>query len=343
MELGEYAVGQSGRFAWYLGHRLAGRRAARDIAPPANSGDAVHRPVPSFGKMLADIASLFAREAANVARGLYPAPDDGDGPPARLIAQARAYLADITLAGERRADGITRAAASLPQAKGLPDYYLQDFHFQDGGYLTDASAALYDTEVEALLIGAANAMRRQALVPLVEHFRTHDQRQARLLDIGCGTGRFLHQALQALPGLSVVGVDLSKAYLDEARRHLSSRRRVTLLEAPGEKLPLAGESVDAAVAIFLFHELPGTVRREVARETARVLKPGAPFVLIDSLQTGDRPDFDGLLDGFERSFHEPYYRSYLEDDLEACFSQAGLELTARWTAFLSKVMVLAKA
>ena len=44
-----------------------------------------------------------------------------------------------------------------------PTYYLQNFHFQTGGWLTEESAKLYDTQVEILFGGAADAMRRIAL------------------------------------------------------------------------------------------------------------------------------------------------------------------------------------
>jgi len=45
---------------------------------------------------------------------------------------------------------------------------LQNFHFQSGGWMTDDSAERYDTQVEVLLNGAANAIRRQALPQLHE-------------------------------------------------------------------------------------------------------------------------------------------------------------------------------
>jgi hypothetical protein len=53
--------------------------------------------------------------------------------------------------------------------------------------MTEDSAERYDTQVEVLLNGAANVMRRQALPPLHEAFTGRDQRQLTLLDAGCGT------------------------------------------------------------------------------------------------------------------------------------------------------------
>src|SRR6516162_1350172 len=112
-----------------------------------------------------------------------------------------------------------------------PDYYLQNFHFQSGGWMTDDSAERYDTQVEVLFKGTANAMRRQALPQLFEVFSGHDQRTLRLIDLGCGTGRFLDLVNQAWPRLSLLGLDLSEAYIRYARRHLRRRSRLDLLVA----------------------------------------------------------------------------------------------------------------
>jgi ubiquinone/menaquinone biosynthesis C-methylase UbiE len=64
---------------------------------------------------------------------------------------------------------------------------------------------------------------------------------------------------------------------------------------------------DAVTSIFMFHELPPEVRRIVFDECARVLKPGGRFVMLDSLQFGDRPDYNRLLDLFPQNYHEPHY------------------------------------
>jgi sugar phosphate isomerase/epimerase len=65
--------------------------------------------------------------------------------------------------------------------------------------MTEESARRYDTQVEVLFNGTANATRRQALPQLHEVFAGRDQRKLRLLDIGCGTGRFLDLVKQVWP------------------------------------------------------------------------------------------------------------------------------------------------
>ena len=57
---------------------------------------------------------------------------------------------------------------------------------------------------------------------------------------------------------------------------------------------------------------------------------------MDSLQPGDMPEVDAMLEAFPTNFHEPYYPSYLREDLKAIFSEAGFEDVAAEPVFLSK-------
>ncbi len=252
-------------------------------------------------------------------------------------------LADIPGTIARQKERRFDTAAVIADTGTLPSYFLQDFHFQTGGYLSEESARLYDVQVETLFRGSASAMRRQALGPIADFMRGRDQRQVRLLDIGCGTGRFLREVRRAYPAMELTGLDLSRPYLAEAERHFEGLRPAAWLEANAEAVPLTDKSQDIVTTVFLFHELPPDVRRVVIAEMTRVLKPGGLLVFIDSLQLGDRDGgWDGFLEGFPERFHEPYYRHYLIDNLDGAFADAGLAAAATWPSFLSKVMVRRK-
>jgi ubiquinone/menaquinone biosynthesis C-methylase UbiE len=247
-------------------------------------------------------------------------------------------FADLPSTFARRAAADTASATEESAAQGLPGYYAQDFHFQTGGYLSEESARLYDVQVETLFYGAAGAMRRAALKPIAAFMQGRDQRRTQLLDVACGTGRFLRDVRLAYPAMRLSGLDLSRTYLEEAARHMGDLRPVTLLTANAEAMPVADQSQDIVTSVFLFHELPGDVRGRIAAEIARVLKPGGLFVMVDSLQMGDRPDWDGLLEAFPVRFHEPYFAHYATDDLDRLFTEAGLDAIETSTAFLSKAM-----
>jgi ubiquinone/menaquinone biosynthesis C-methylase UbiE len=178
-------------------------------------------------------------------------------------------------------------------------------------------------------------MRRQALVPLKA--AVAGRGVARLLDVACGTGQFLRQIKTNYPRLHVTGIDLSPHYLAVARRELQSWSRVSLVHGAAEAMPFAEAKFDAITCIYLFHELPSQVRRAVVGEIRRVLKPGGLLVFVDSLQTGDEPDYDAMLDYFPVAFHEPYYESYLREDLDRLWSP-GFTAGERYPAYFSKVV-----
>src|SRR5262249_6415835 len=127
------------------------------------------------------------------------------------------------------------------------------------------------------------------------------------------------------------------------RRHLKRWCWLDLLVAKGEAIPVPDASQDAVTSVFLFHELPPKVRREIFSEFARVLKPGGRLVLLDSLQLGDEPDYDGMLELFPQKYHEPNYTTYLTEDLVTLAAASGLTHVRDTNAFVSKVMVFDKA
>lgn len=343
-----YAATQASRVAWYMAHLYA-TQSQTGSGRTRTNGKGANEPRRGGGKrgpgqqrLLADMAALFARELGDFRAGRMPWPRDHDGGVRGLIGGSRRYFDDLPEITRRRDQGLGDDLTIDDTAGDLPEYYLRNFHYQTDGYLTDHSARLYDTQVEILFGGAANAMRRRALLPITAYLSGRDQRRVSLLDAGCGTGRFLRIVKDGYPRLKVTGLDLSDAYLGEARRHLRERPGVDLVRSGIEDMPLGDASFDLASSIFLFHELPPEIRRKAAAEIARVLKPGGVFVLMDSLQLGDVDNYDALLEGFDGSFHEPYYRSYLDEDFIAMFSEHALVHRYSEPAFLSKAMVFDK-
>ena len=73
-----------------------------------------------------------------------------------------------------------------------------------------------------------------------------------------------------------------------------------------------------------------------------MLKPGGRLVLVDSLQRGDKPDYDGLLELFPQFYHEPYYAGYIKEGFGSMAEAFGLTHTRDVMAYLSKVMVFDK-
>lgn len=339
-----YAAAQGARVAWYLGQYFLARRISGPFDRPGEPKFKPQAPQGDPGQIRTAFLDLFAKDRANIEAGLYPAPSD-----VRLeralsaVRNSVNFFRDLPRVDQRRLerDG-TEVRDSVREnandASRYPTYYLQNFHYQTGGWLSEESARLYDTQVEILFGGAADAMRRIALGSLARSIKGTDHRRVRLLDLACGNGRFLRQVLDAFPRLPATGLDLSPAYCAEARTRLAGWRQVEIVNGAVEQAPFEDASFDAITCVYLFHELPPRVRREAVREIARVLKPGGAFVLADSIQTGDSADLDRMLEYFPVGFHEPYFGSYLNEDFAALFGEAGLEVEEIETAFLTKVM-----
>ncbi|MGI9484212.1 MAG: class I SAM-dependent methyltransferase [Hyphomicrobiales bacterium] len=341
-----YAARQSARVAWYMGHYFASQRFRQannaGEAKPDVRREGPKKNGPSMEQVLADLAETFRDDLANAEAGYYPLPNDRDGPFPELIRRSRKYFADLPVAAERKQARRGDEVYSPELKDELPAYFLQNFHFQTGGYLTEESAELYDLQVEVLFSGSANAMRRACLVPLAKYMYGRDQRKVHLVDIACGTGRFLCFVKQAYPRLNITASDLSEAYLKEAKSHLRNWPDISYLPANAEKLPVADGAFDVVTSIYLFHEVPPNVRRIIAREFARILKPGGRLIFMDSLQYGDKAGYDGMLESFPINFHEPYYSSYIKEDLAANFEEAGLVVQEQKPVFLSKLVVADK-
>jgi ubiquinone/menaquinone biosynthesis C-methylase UbiE len=334
-----YDLGQAARVAWFYAH---GELASR-LAPPIVEPPEIAAPLPTRQQMMADLFALFRRDRANIEAGLYRAPRDLVASPLGAVRQSLRFLSDLGRIDRRRRERIhDEVRADAARTARYPDYYAQNFHFQTDGYLSDHSAAVYDFQVEVLFKGGADAMRRQALVPIAEHLAGRRIQGQRLLDVGCGTGRFLGFVKQNYPRLPVFGLDLSEAYLRRARRELDAWSWVQLTQGAAEALPFADASLDLVACIYLFHELPRRVRVRAAAEFVRVLRPGGRLALVDSFQRGDEPAFDGLLDLFPLAYHEPYFSDYVRHDLCALFAEAGLQPKRAERAHMSKVMTFDK-
>lgn len=341
-----YAAAQGLRSAWYGVHYLAARRNAAEFTRPGEAPFAPMSGPLDTAELRRAFMELFAKDRANVEAGLYRTPNDVRlRDLARTLESSRAFFQDVSEVDRRRVgrQGTEVRKTQADKIGRYPVYYRQNFHYQSDGWLSDESARLYDTQVETLFTGAGDAMRRGALAELAREIKGRDQRHVAYLDLACGTGRFLAQVLRSYPKLRASGLDLSPNYANAARKATAHWPQVDILEGAAEEMPFPDETFDILSTIYLFHELPPRVRPLVFQDIARVLKPGGCFIFADSLQFGDVPGLDAILEYFPEGFHEPYYKGYLKADLGADLRRAGFEPARTEIAFLTKIQVWKKA
>jgi ubiquinone/menaquinone biosynthesis C-methylase UbiE len=101
----------------------------------------------------------------------------------------------------------------------------------------------------------------------------------RALDLGCGSGT--QSLCLARAGFRVTAADLSAEAVKLTQSALDELHGPHVaIHADAEHLPLEDASVDACVCSLLWHHFSDL--RPIAKELARVLKPGAPLIAIDA-------------------------------------------------------------
>lgn len=178
----------------------------------------------------------------------------------------------------------------------------------------------YDLLVRAvyLPVGGEPALRRDAigrLGPLID---------ARVLELGCGTGSFTR--LLANAGARVTSVDGSGRMIARAQRKtagvLFEQRDLRTFRAP------AGNEFDVVFLAFVLHELPKETRVCLLGEATKALAPGGRVVVVDHAV----PEAGGFARGWRRfllALEPPSVRDVIVDGYEHELGDAGLRVIDR--------------
>ncbi|MEM1366518.1 MAG: class I SAM-dependent methyltransferase [Cyanobacteria bacterium P01_H01_bin.15] len=341
-----YQAFQGGKALFGLVHKgFSSRMAACAVPGFENATVPLSEPLQKLLETKRD--ELLDEDWRDAQQGIYPERLLFDNPWRDFFQYYPAVWTDMPSIWARLRQKEYKAFAESIDRTGYPAYYLQNFHFQTDGYLSELSANLYDLQVELLFNGTADPMRRRILAPLKQHLTAapfDSIPQPKVLDVACGTGRTLRMLRGTLPNAKLFGTDLSPAYLRKANESLSELpgELPQLMQANAEALPYLDNFFDAVTSVFLFHELPASARQAVIEQAFRVVKPGGLFIICDSLQLMDTPAFKDIMLNFTASFHEPYYRHYIKDDLNARLGSAGFEKPHTAQHFFSKYWVARK-
>jgi ubiquinone/menaquinone biosynthesis C-methylase UbiE len=342
-----YQTFQQGKSIFSVAHKNLSNQLMNLVAPDIKRG----KPVPSevFKKLQERLKNIQEVDWLDGELSIYPTDILFDNPWEDFFRYYPMVCLDMLQIWNRVTEKKYQDFSSDLSIEGYPKYYVQNFHHQTNGYLSDLSANLYDLQVEILFGGSADAMRRRILKPLKyslqkSNFSSIPQRDIKILDIATGTGRTLKFLRAAFPMASLFGTDLSPAYLRKANELLSQipGELPQLLQGNAEELPYLENYFHAVTSVFLFHELPQEARQRVIEQAFRVTKPGGVFIICDSIQLSDSPEFEPIMENFPEIFHEPYYRSYMSDDLVGRLQKAGFKDIQTEVHFMSKYLIAKK-
>ena len=336
-----YKTLQQGKSIAGLAHKELSTRIMNFVLPDDKLGD--------FNidkKLLLDIQNSmeFLREEDwnDAENNIYPKKLLFDEPWLRYLTQYPKIWLDMPNTWDRRRKQNYQDLPDNIDNEKYPKYYLRNFHHQTDGYLSDFSASIYDLQVEILFNGSADSMRRRIIKPLkqgLNNFSNRKKSTLKILDVATGSGRTLKQLRGAFSKENIVGLDLSGSYLKEASRFISNLEGdlIELVKGNAEELPFEDNSHQAISCVYLFHELPRTVRENVLKEFFRVLEPGGILVIADSIQENDSPDFIQIMENFHKSFHEPFYCDYIKDDISSKIENIGFNNIKTKSFFMTKV------
>src|SRR5438128_2434693 len=118
--------------------------------------------------------------------------------------------------------------------------------------------------------------------PIAERMAQHYGLKSgeRILDIGCGKGFLLYEFTQVVPGIEVVGLDVSSYAIGNAKPELEGRLAV----GHAARLPFPAASFDLVVSLGTFHNLPIESLFAALGEAERVGRSSRKYLMVESFR-----------------------------------------------------------
>ena len=177
-----------------------------------------------------------------------------------------AYLDFLSSIHKRTTRDYLARVTEFPKAEAATLAKKWDVEYWDGDRRTGYGGYRYDGRWRSV---AESMVRHYGLTP-----------GSRILDVGCGKGFLLYDLTQVLPGVEVVGLDISQYALAHAKEEV----KPFLLHGTAARLPFPDRSFDFVFSITTLHNLYCYDLADALREIERVGRQHK-YICVESYRT----------------------------------------------------------
>jgi len=110
---------------------------------------------------------------------------------------------------------------------------------------------------------------------LIDHYQLKPG--DKVLDIGCGKGFLLYDLSIAVPGIDIVGIDISSYAIEHAKDEIKDK----LIVANATSLPFENNEFDLVISLNTLHNLPCHMLEKALNEMQRVGKKNK-YLVVES-------------------------------------------------------------
>jgi len=126
-----------------------------------------------------------------------------------------------------------------------------------------------------------NRIESNFLKRVIKRVINRHNRKIKILDVACGTGRFLSTLFPSKKEIEYTGLDSSKAMLDKVKKKklfLDNKKNISLVLSNVEKIPFKDNTFDIIYTFHFLWHIPKEDQKKIILEMMRVLKKGGYLV-----------------------------------------------------------------
>ena len=197
----------------------------------------------------------------------------------------------------------------------------------------DAKKIINDLRKDYNLVSSSFARSRDHMWPEVKFLFDYAKDGERVLDLGCGNGRFSNY----LGKVDYVGIDFSEGMIKEAKKRFPEKR---FLVDEAFNLPFEENYFDKVYGIAVIHQIPShKYRLRALSEIKRVLKKGGMVFLTAWKMSEEEKRICNGTSFSEQDIYlkrKRYYYLFEEKELFLLLEEAGFNVYKEGTAFEGK-------